>query len=327
MTDKALGYRFLCQNPPEVQREIVKAVDAAKFDELWVVEDCFFAGGIATTTYALAHTEHANVGLGIVPAVVRNAAFTAMEFAALGRLYPSRFMGGIGHGVRDWMEQIGELPKSQLTALEEVTLAVRHLIAGETVTVHGKYLHLDNVKLEFPTKEFVPISLGVRGPKSLQLSGRSADGTIIAEGTDPEGVKWAREQIAIGQAEAGRSAEHHRVTVYVWANLADDKATAQAPLRRELAKRLVQPRFLKQLEPMGITEDVKALVAKHGEDGLADAMPESWIDALTCSGTADDCLASIQRFYDAGADSVVLTPPQNTQLEQAKLFAQRVSQS
>lgn len=326
MPKNKLGFRYLCENAPEDQRDIIQAIDKAGFDELWVVEDCFFAGGIATTTYALANTENVKVGLGIAPAVVRNAAFTAMEFAALGRLFPSRFLAGIGHGVRDWMEQIGELPSSQLVALEEVTVAVRRLLAGETVTMRGKYVHLDDVTLEFPTIAPVPVSLGVRGPKSLQLSGRSADGTVLAEGVSYQSVAWAREQIVSGQAQAGRT-DHHHITLYVWANIGDDKQSAQAPLRRELAEHMMYPRFQKTLVPMATPADVQKLIDKHGEAGLADALPDEWVDALTVSGTADDCLSAIQRYYDAGVDTVVLTPPQDGQQEQIKLFGERVAKA
>ena len=57
--------------------------------------------------------------MGIVPAVARNAAITAMEMAGLGRLFPGRFVAGFGHGLASWMQQIGALPPSQLAALEE----------------------------------------------------------------------------------------------------------------------------------------------------------------------------------------------------------------
>jgi hypothetical protein len=53
----------------------------------------------------------------------------------------------------------------------------------------------------------------VRGPRSLRLSGRLADGTILTELSSPGYVRWAREQIDTGRAEAGRT-DPHRVLVY-----------------------------------------------------------------------------------------------------------------
>lgn len=59
------GVMFRCQKPPETLRETVKQVEDSGFDELWIVEDCFFAGGISSVATALAATQHIKVGLGI----------------------------------------------------------------------------------------------------------------------------------------------------------------------------------------------------------------------------------------------------------------------
>ena len=47
------------------------AADALGFAELWVVEDCFFRGGIAQAAAVLASTPRIHVGIGILPAAVR----------------------------------------------------------------------------------------------------------------------------------------------------------------------------------------------------------------------------------------------------------------
>ena len=57
--------------------------------------------------------------------VVRNAAVAAMEMSGVARLFPGRFIAGFGHGVADWMRQIGALPPSQLAAFDETVDAIR----------------------------------------------------------------------------------------------------------------------------------------------------------------------------------------------------------
>ena len=137
-----LGIMFRREHAPEALPDFARRTEQAGFDELWVVEDCFYTSGIAAAATALACTQKITVGLGIMPAVVRNPVFAAMEIATLCRMYPGRFLPGIGHGVTGWMRQIGALPKSQLAALEEVTLTTAKLLAGEEVTFHGQYLNL-----------------------------------------------------------------------------------------------------------------------------------------------------------------------------------------
>ena len=120
----ALGFVIRPEHAPEELPALAAAVEDAGFDELWLWEDCFYAGGTAATTAALAATSRIQVGLGIMPAPVRNPVFAAMEIAALARLYPGRLHAGFGHGVADWMRQVGSMPKSPLAMLEETVAAV-----------------------------------------------------------------------------------------------------------------------------------------------------------------------------------------------------------
>jgi len=297
---------FRCQYPPELLRAFASRAERAGFDELWIVEDCFWSGGIAATTVALGATQHIVVGLGILPAVARNPAFAAMELATLARLFPGRLLPGFGHGVAAWMLQVGALPPSQLAALEETILAVKALLRGERYHADGRYVHLDQVQLDLPPHMIPPVQLGVRGPKSLALSGRVADGTILAEGAAPAYVSWARAQIAQGAAAVGRT-EPHRLTVYAWCSIGEDGAAARAKLRPIIAATLVSAEGGTQLAPLDIAADVRTLIAR-GADAVCTGMPDAWLDQLAVCGTPAEAAAAIKRLYTAGADSVVLTP-------------------
>jgi len=183
------------------------------FDELWVVEDLPFAGGISQVAAVLDATTDVIVGHGIAPAPFRNPVTLAMEWATLAELHPGRFSAGIGHGVQEWMGQIGARVESPLTLLRESVEAVRRLLAGETVSVDGRYVQIDDITLEFPPGIPPLVSTGVSGPRSLRLSGAVAAGTILPEMNGPIEISAAREFIAEGQAEAGIIG-HHRLTVF-----------------------------------------------------------------------------------------------------------------
>lgn len=295
----ALGFVVRPEHPPEELAAIAARADAAGFDELWLWEDCFFAGGVAATAAALAATARIRVGLGIVPAPVRNAAFAAMEIAALARMHPARVLPGVGHGVADWMRQIGAKPESQLGLLEETVVALRSLLAGDEVSVEGRYVRLDGVRLDHPPSEVPPIFTGVRRARSLALSGRVADGTILTELSSVPYIEWARDQIA--------ATRPHRLTVYAWCSMDRDGAAARAALRPVVAERLLQGG--PQVEQLGIAADVAALAADGGLERLTAAMPDEWIDSVAVVGTPAECAAAIRALGAAGADSVVLVPP------------------
>ncbi len=150
MTLPTLGVVFRPQSPPERLRAVALAAEAAGVEELWLWEDCFLEGGLTAAAAALAWTERLRVGVGLLPVPLRNPALAAMEIATLARLFPGRFVPGLGHGVLDWMAQVGAAVASPMALLREYTAAVRDLLHGRTVDVDGRFVRLHGVALDWP---------------------------------------------------------------------------------------------------------------------------------------------------------------------------------
>jgi alkanesulfonate monooxygenase SsuD/methylene tetrahydromethanopterin reductase-like flavin-dependent oxidoreductase (luciferase family) len=318
--DFKLGIMFRREHAPEKLPDFARRAEAVGFDELWVVEDCFYGSGIASAAVALTCTETISVGVGIMPAVARNPVFTAMEIATLARLYPGRFLPGVGHGMAGWMRQIGAFPKSQLTALEEVTFAIRELLRGKRLTVDGKQIKLDEAALVYPPDQVPPISLGVRGPKSLALSGRVADGTILAEYAGPAYISWAWEQIDGGRLEAGHDRDH-RLTVFSLTCAGSTIETAHQQLRPLMAAAIASGKLDAQLAPMGILPEVKGFIKGGDLEHFAAAMPDAWIDELAVVVTPEEWRLAVDRLVEAGANSVVLVPLPDKGVKELDVFA------
>jgi 5,10-methylenetetrahydromethanopterin reductase len=175
-----LGFVFTPTMPPERVRPVARAVEAAGLDELWVWEDCFTESGIASAALALAATERITVGIGLMPAPLRNVALTAMELATLERAIPGRLIAGVGHGVQSWMEQVGARVESPVTLLREYSVALRRLLDAESVTVDGRYVRLDGVQLGWPPETALPLMIGGGGPVTLRLAAELGDGVLLA---------------------------------------------------------------------------------------------------------------------------------------------------
>ena len=193
-----LGTVCLPQLPPERLRGVAEAADEAGLDELWLWEDCFLTGGIATASAVLAWTSRLRVGVGLLPVPLRNVALTAMELSALHRLFPERAIIGVGHGVQDWMGQVGVRAGSPMTLLREYVAALRALLSGERVTTDGKYIHLDDVGLDWPPQHPAPILVGGQGPRTLALAAEIGDGTILTGGTTPDQVRDVQQSMGDG---------------------------------------------------------------------------------------------------------------------------------
>lgn len=198
----ATGVVFRPQLPPEELRAAVEAAEAAGIEELWLWEDCFLEGGLTAAAAALAWSSEITVGIGLLPVPFRNPALAAMELATLARLFPGRLTVALGHGVQEWMRQVGAAVDSPLTLLREHTTAVRALLAGETVDVRGRYVSLDRVALDWPPATPPRLLVGARGPKTVALAGEASDGVLLDTVTDLDVVRRARELVGDAQVYA-----------------------------------------------------------------------------------------------------------------------------
>jgi 5,10-methylenetetrahydromethanopterin reductase len=270
-----IGVMFDRDNPPEELAAFAAGVEQAGADDLWVVEDLGWAGSISSAAIALAATERLRVGIGIAPVALRNPALLAMELATLARAYPGRLVAGLGHGVAEWMRQVGAEAGSKLALLEETIVAVRGLLAGEIVELKGREVTIDGVRLVHPPAQVPPLVTGVVRPKSLEISGRVADGTIIVEGVGPEGIAAALGHIERGRAAGDRPA--HELIVFTYLHVEDDPDRAAAATRDMVTS---------QAEWLG-------------------ARPE---ELFTLIGPAAGVRDGVAALREAGAGTVVLRP-------------------
>lgn len=199
-----LGVIFPPDRPPEELRSVALAAEQSGLGELWLWEDCFAESGIATAAAVLAWTERLRVGIGLLPVPLRNVALTAMELATLARLFPGRLVPGVGHGVLDWMGQVGARAASPMTLLSEYAAALRELLQGKTVSKSGRYVTLDGVGLTWPPQPVPPVLVGAVGPRTLTLAGAVGDGVILTGETRVDQLPEAVRRVREGRADAGR---------------------------------------------------------------------------------------------------------------------------
>jgi 5,10-methylenetetrahydromethanopterin reductase len=283
VSGRRIGVMVSPKAPPEALPDVARGAEGDGFDELWLAEDCFETGGIATAGAALAATDRLAVGIGLLPAAARNAAITAMELATLGRLYPGRFIAGFGHGVDAWMRRVGARPANRLAALEETVAAVRALLAGEELAVDGRHVALDAVRLAHPPEPPPAVVIGTTGARGLEIAGRASDGILLPEGSGPRAVRSLR-------AEAAGVA----TTVYAWLSVDDDAHAAFAAVRPAV----------EAWAAGGLYPRLTALAGVPADGAIDDRV----LREVAVAGDPADCARAVEALWDAGADSVALLP-------------------
>lgn len=302
-----VGVLIATSTPPEQIGSLALHAEQLGYGEVWVAEDYFCYGGFTAAAAALAATERIRVGLGVVASVARHPAVTAMEIATLARCFPGRFLPGVGHGVVFWTDQMGLTPKSPLTALTECVTGIRHLLGGETLDSTGKKFTFNSVALTHPPQEEVPIVTGVLGPKSLQLSGRIADGTLMSVLSGTKYLEAALQHIRAGMAESGRTT--HLVPTFALFSCDRDRKVAKQAVRAQLAFYLAAVGPHNALtQPYGYNEVLADMTSRGAADLIEREMPDEWVDELTVSGDPDEVAERISALLGAGATSIVLSP-------------------
>ena len=174
---------------PDLRDACLVAQDAG-FDGLWLDDhlladegdwhDAKLEGWLALT--ALAPLTHVRLGHLVVANTFRNPGLTAKMAATLDNISGGRFTLGLGGGWfgreheafgLDFGGGFGE----RLDRLEESTDVIERLLAGERVTHHGRYYHLDDAICEpRPVQPRLPILIGGSGrEKTLRTTARHAD--------------------------------------------------------------------------------------------------------------------------------------------------------
>jgi 5,10-methylenetetrahydromethanopterin reductase len=306
----SIGVVFPAHAPAEDLPAFAARVEALGYDELWVIEDCFLSGGLTLAAVALAATERIHVGIGLLPAAVRNAAIVAMEIATLGRIFPSRLTVAFGHGVESWMTQIGARPAKRLAALSEMVTAVRQLLAGETVDDARSFVHLRRVSLDNPPASPPPIAVGTTGPRGISLASRCAQGLLLPEGCGPTFIAEAKE---IAAAAAGSSAASLPIVAYAWLRIEQDE-----PARLALAD------AVSHWVNFGLFPGPVRAAGIDAPPQAGRPLPRALADELGIVGSAEHCAQAVGRFAGAGVQSLVLAAIGSGYAEQYECFAREV---
>lgn len=269
--------------PPEDLPVAARAAEAAGLGELWLWEDCFVHSAYAAASVALASTQNLRVGVGISPMPMRNVATSAMEIATVARLFPGRILPGMGHGVQSWMGQIGARVASPLTLMREYLPALRSLLAGETVSVSGRYVSLDDVTLGWPPADPPVVYAAAEGPKTLALAGELAQGVVLDSRHTPAEIATA-----VAAVRAGRERAHDgAIDIVARDGAIDIVAYVQTAFGADAASRAR---------------------AVFGEEPAAD------VDQRFLAGDPEDVAQGARAFFDAGVDAVILLPTRDADL-------------
>jgi len=175
---------------PEVEREVhwpeylamARAAEEVGFDSVWVGDHLLYAPGDGrpergpweawTTLAALAAaTERVRLGPLVACAAFHPPALIAKMAATIAEVSGGRFVLGLGAGWNEREFSAHGLPYDRrVSRFEEAFGIIRGLLAGERVTVAGRFWRADDAVLLPRPAVPPPLMIGSNGPRMLSIA-------------------------------------------------------------------------------------------------------------------------------------------------------------
>jgi 5,10-methylenetetrahydromethanopterin reductase len=234
--------------------------------------------------------------------VVRHPLLLASLAHSLTEIAPGRVALTLAPGFLS-ARSVGR-PRAGVAAMREGVLAVRRLLAGDTVAFGPASTRLRNIGPAAP-----PVYLLAAGPRMIELAGEVADGVLLMVGLHPETVRAARAHLEAGARRAGRTLRGFPVGFIVTIALDDGGEAAETWPRRWFAPGhawLAYPSAsnLHWLRQAGIP-----LPDPVAPDRISPDLAARIADAFGLFGPPEHCRDRLLRAHEeAGIDRVLLFP-------------------
>jgi alkanesulfonate monooxygenase SsuD/methylene tetrahydromethanopterin reductase-like flavin-dependent oxidoreductase (luciferase family) len=202
--------------------------------------------------------------------------------------------------------------------LIEYMESIRLLLTGDRVSYAGEHVRFNAVQLGWkPLRSSVPLLPAATSPRGLRIAGTHGDGVLLDACASPEYSANAIALIRASHQASGRDWSAFTVAQIVSCSIEDDPRDALEAVRWEVASKLTpwSHRFQRYRiavgEPhMQVSEfdRLNRAFAGGGMDALAKAIPDTWVQGVTATGTPADVQQRVADYRAAGITLPILRP-------------------
>ncbi|WP_136718502.1 TIGR04024 family LLM class F420-dependent oxidoreductase [Halorientalis salina] len=262
-------------------------------------------GALARQTTEIGITNDVISPYGRSPALLGQTAATVQQLSG------GRYRMGLGASSPPLAEQWhGREFDRPLRTLREAIEIINMILAGERADYSGEIFDLGGLNPEFDAIEPKPgIDIAALGPKSVEMTGRFADGWVPQLFT-PDGLRDRLEDLERGAELGDRSLDDLRVTPTFRCCALEDRERARTLARDQLVFMLAAygPFYRESVARQG-WEEVTSEIHQRWEDGdkegARDALPDELMDDLVGAGRPEEVRERIRKFTDIDAVDAV----------------------
>jgi 5,10-methylenetetrahydromethanopterin reductase len=298
--------------------ELVQYAESKGFHAVWQADSRLVRDAVVPMAAFAASTDRIKVGSGVIDIWTRNPARLASTFSTLDDLAPGRVICGLGAWWDPLASKVGIHREKPLRVMREVVTVIRSLLANETVSFDGHWVHLDGVELDYVYQERrpkdVPIYIGATGMQMMELTGEIADGAVLNYLVSPSYNRDALAALERGAAKAGRSVDDIDRPQLVVCSVDRDRKAALDGARLLVTQYLgQQPHIMKASGvPQELLDEIGKVLtwpATHDEVVAASKLvPDEIVQMITASGEPDEVRAKVDEYVANGCTCPILYP-------------------
>jgi 5,10-methylenetetrahydromethanopterin reductase len=306
-----------------------KLIEKVGFDYIWIADVPAIRETVVYLSVLAMTTKKIKLGTAIAGGFTRHISVWSTTAASLQELSKGRFTFGLSVGGFLPRSKIGVEVINPVKAMREQVDVFRRLLKGEMVNYKGENMTLNDFKLSYPIDPTpIPVYLGARGPKMLQLTGEIADG-LLTEGSEKT-VRNSQRFLKMGAKKAGRNLADFDVSYlptafWIAKNVPkkdmDMLKMSGAP---SILDSVPEVHKLLGLDKVPLQMLRKALM--KGEWGkIPDNLPDNILHEFAIIGDVETCISKIEALEKAGMTQLVLVDPvgPNT-VEALKTFGEKI---
>jgi alkanesulfonate monooxygenase SsuD/methylene tetrahydromethanopterin reductase-like flavin-dependent oxidoreductase (luciferase family) len=263
---------------------LLERVAENQIDHVCVGDHVSFNGGqgfdgiVQAAVLAAAHAAlPVHITVYLLP--LRHPVLVARQLSTLAAVAPGRITFGVGVGGEDRheVEITGVDPKTRGARVDESLRSLRQLLAGESVTMHGRFFDFEDARILPAPDPAIPILVGGRSEAAYARAATLGDGWL-GIWMSPDRFAAAVSRIDDLARDAHRAWEPQH-TLHTWCGLAPERAVARRVLAASMESLYRTPferfeRYSPCGEPADVARELSAYLPTTGRINVIVEAPD-----------------------------------------------------